>query len=100
MDEIVTSKRDDLAHAKQDRDAFRADNLRLRQKSGILGNDVLLRDYEYRKVRNMCGTVLTIQKDEVDVLKTNLESLKDKQSALTKNAWQYKRKILKVQSNS
>ena len=31
------------------RDALRIENVKLRQKSGLLGNEPLLRDYEVRK---------------------------------------------------
>ncbi|KAM6949034.1 cilia- and flagella-associated protein 184 [Aplochiton taeniatus] len=59
----VARKRDVLTRTKQARDGLRADNLRLRQRSGLLGNETLLRDFE-EKV------------DASDVLEQRLEGLK------------------------
>ena len=42
-------KRDILTRTKQVRDALRIENVKLRQKCGLLGNEPLLRDYEQRK---------------------------------------------------
>ena len=42
-------KRDILTRNKQVRDAMRIENVKLRQKCGLLGNEPLLRDYEQRK---------------------------------------------------
>ena len=51
-------KRDVLTRTKQVRDALRMDNLKLKQKCGLLGNESLLRDFEYRKdeVMSRCTT--------------------------------------------
>lgn len=48
MEAAVARARDSLTRAKRARDRVRADNLRLRQRSGLLGNSVLLRDMEER----------------------------------------------------
>jgi hypothetical protein len=50
VDGDVSDARDRLAGYKQERDLLRAENLQLRQKSGLLGNKALLRDFEVRKV--------------------------------------------------
>lgn len=42
----VAQKRDTLTRTKQARDSLRMDNLRLRQRCGLLGNETLLRDFE------------------------------------------------------
>eukprot|EP00002_Diphylleia_rotans_P021843 TRINITY_DN4261_c0_g2_i1.p1 TRINITY_DN4261_c0_g2~~TRINITY_DN4261_c0_g2_i1.p1 ORF type:complete len:631 (-),score=212.53 TRINITY_DN4261_c0_g2_i1:818-2710(-) len=46
----VAAHRDLLSKAKKDRDQLRMDNMRLRQQSGLVGADDLLRDFEQRKV--------------------------------------------------
>ncbi|CAB3994329.1 Hypothetical predicted protein [Paramuricea clavata] len=61
VDANVAQKRDILTRTKQARDALRIDNVKLRQKCGLLGNEPLLRDYEERKdesylsLRQQCG---------------------------------------------
>ncbi|KAK3607426.1 hypothetical protein CHS0354_035120 [Potamilus streckersoni] len=73
-------KRDVLSRTKQARDALRIDNQRLRQSSGLLGNEPLLRDFEE-------------QKDEGDELRHKLEQLKRDHAELTLNCSQVRRKI-------
>jgi hypothetical protein len=46
----VGQRRDSLSSLKQRRDVVRAENVELKQKSGLLGNDDLLRDFEKRQV--------------------------------------------------
>ena len=46
---FLLQKRDILTRNKQVRDAMRIENVKLRQKCGLLGNEPLLRDYEQRK---------------------------------------------------
>ena len=46
---LLFQKRDILIRTKQVRDALRIENVKLRQKCGLLGNEPLLRDYEQRK---------------------------------------------------
>ncbi|XP_063779871.1 coiled-coil domain-containing protein 96 [Pseudophryne corroboree] len=46
VEALVASKRDILTKTKQARDSLRMDNLKLKQKCGLLGNKVLLRDFE------------------------------------------------------
>ncbi|XP_019613905.1 PREDICTED: coiled-coil domain-containing protein 96-like isoform X1 [Branchiostoma belcheri] len=85
VEELVAKKRDVLSRTKQARDALRIDNMRLRQKSGLLGNEPLLRDYEERR-------------DEGDGLKFRLENLKMKHTELTMDLNGVKRKIDQVRS--
>ncbi|XP_066292711.1 cilia- and flagella-associated protein 184-like isoform X2 [Branchiostoma lanceolatum] len=85
VEEHVAKKRDILSRTKQARDALRIDNMRLRQKSGLLGNEPLLRDYEERR-------------DEGDGLKFRLENLKMKHTELTMDLNGVKRKIDQVRS--
>lgn len=42
-------KRDHLTRMKQARDALRTDNIRLRQKGGLVCHSALLRDFEERR---------------------------------------------------
>ena len=46
----VIAKRDTVASLKQSRDTLRTENFDLKQKSGLIGSDDLLRDFEKRKV--------------------------------------------------
>ncbi|XP_036407700.1 coiled-coil domain-containing protein 96 [Megalops cyprinoides] len=46
VDAVVASRRDALNKTKQARDGLRAENLQLRQRCGLLGNETLLRDFE------------------------------------------------------
>ena len=46
---FLFQKRDILTRTKQVRDALRIENVKLRRKCGLLGNEPLLRDYEQRK---------------------------------------------------
>ena len=45
---FLLQKRDLLTRTKQVRDALRMENLKLKQKCGLLGNESLLRDFEER----------------------------------------------------
>ncbi|KAK7507293.1 hypothetical protein BaRGS_00001228 [Batillaria attramentaria] len=76
----VAQKRDILSRTKQARDSLRIDNQRLRQNSGLLGNEPLLRDFEERK-------------DEGDHLREKLDRLKMQHAELTLNCNQVRRKI-------
>ncbi|XP_064406666.1 coiled-coil domain-containing protein 96-like [Halichondria panicea] len=52
MDTVVAKSRDHLTRLKQARDLLRMDNTRLKQRGGLVGHKVLLRDYEERKGEN------------------------------------------------
>lgn len=76
----VANKRDILSRTKQSRDALRHDNGKLQQKCGLLGNQLLLRDYEE-------GT------DESNELSFQLEQLKRTHAELTLSINGVKKKI-------
>ncbi|XP_048575975.1 coiled-coil domain-containing protein 96 [Nematostella vectensis] len=76
----AAQKRDILTRTKQVRDALRIENVKLRQKCGLLGNEPLLRDYEVRK-------------DQSDDLNATIENLKMRHAALTMNCAGVRRKI-------
>ncbi|XP_059141708.1 coiled-coil domain-containing protein 96-like isoform X2 [Physella acuta] len=76
----LARSRDILSRTKQARDALRIDNQKLRQNSGLLGNEPLLRDFE-------------CQKDEASELNSKLESLQMKHADLTLSCNQVRRKI-------
>lgn len=46
LEATVSRKRDRLTRTKQARNSLLEDNLRLKERRGLLGNWVLLRDYE------------------------------------------------------
>ena len=50
MDDSVTELRDKLTKAKKARDALRNENAMLKQKQGFIGSDLLVSDFESRKV--------------------------------------------------
>ncbi|XP_046855010.1 coiled-coil domain-containing protein 96-like isoform X2 [Xenia sp. Carnegie-2017] len=83
VDACVAQKRDILTRTKQARDALRIDNVKLRQKCGLLGNEPLLRDYEERR-------------DESIILQKQVENLKLKHAELTMNANGVKKKIEEI----
>ena len=78
-------KRDILSRTKKARDSLRIDNQKLRQKSGLLGNTPLLRDFEERK-------------DEGDQLRAKLERLKRQHAELTLSCSGVRRKIEEARS--
>lgn len=65
---------------KQSRDSLRSDNGRLRQNSGLLGNAVLLRDFENCVDKN-------------DSLESQIEQLKRKHAELILDSKGIKQKI-------
>ncbi|CAL1542835.1 unnamed protein product [Lymnaea stagnalis] len=76
----LAKSRDILSRTKQARDALRIDNQKLRQNSGLLGNEPLLRDFE-------------LQKDEAVELASKLDQLKMKHAEMTLTCNQVRRKI-------
>ncbi|XP_040191319.1 coiled-coil domain-containing protein 96 [Rana temporaria] len=70
IEALVAHKRDILTRTKQARDSLRMDNLNLKQKCGLLGNETLLRDFE-EKV------------DATEELRQKLEDLKRRHAELT-----------------
>ncbi|RDD40624.1 Coiled-coil domain-containing protein 96 [Trichoplax sp. H2] len=81
----VAQKRDILSRNKQVRDALRIENVKLREKCGLLGNEPLLRDYEEKK-------------DEGDYLLMRLEQLKMTHAELTLKCNGVRQKIEQARS--
>lgn len=84
-DEQVKKNRDILNRIKQSRDALRVDNGKLKQNSGLLGNTVLLRDFEE------CV-------DQNDNLESQIEYLKRKHAELILNSKGIKQKIAQTKT--
>ncbi|XP_074085932.1 cilia- and flagella-associated protein 184 [Macrotis lagotis] len=80
LDAQVAQRRDALTKTKMARDSLRADNVRLHQKCGLLGKEVLLRDLE-QKV------------DQMELLSRRLEALKHRHAGLTLACTGLQRKI-------
>ncbi|XP_022362098.1 coiled-coil domain-containing protein 96 isoform X1 [Enhydra lutris kenyoni] len=76
----VALKRDILTRTKQARDSLRADNIKLNQKCGLLGKELLLRDME-EKV------------DRTEALNQRIESLKRHHAGLTMSCRGVRQKI-------
>ncbi|XP_034861243.1 coiled-coil domain-containing protein 96 [Mirounga leonina] len=76
----VALRRDILTRTKQVRDSLRADNIKLNQKCGLLGKELLLRDME-EKV------------DRTEVLNQRIEYLKRHHAGLTMSCRGVKQKI-------
>ncbi|XP_020847723.1 cilia- and flagella-associated protein 184, partial [Phascolarctos cinereus] len=80
VDAQVAQKRDILTKTKKARDSLRVDNVKLHQKCGLLGKEVLLRDLE-QKV------------DQTELLSQRLETLKRQHAGLTLTCKGLKQKI-------
>lgn len=80
VESLVAQNRDILTRTKQARDKLRIDNQRLQQKCGLLGNTLLLRDFE-EKV------------DAAEILKKKLEILKRHHAGLSLTCNGIKKKI-------
>ncbi|ETE61696.1 Coiled-coil domain-containing protein 96, partial [Ophiophagus hannah] len=80
VESLVAQNRDILTRTKQARDRLRIDNQRLQQKCGLLGNTLLLRDFE-EKV------------DAAEILKKKLEILKRHHAGLSLTCNGIKKKI-------
>ena len=76
----IQQERDVLNKIKQSRDLLRVDNLRLKQNSGLLGNAILLRDFEECVDKN-------------DTIESQIELLKRKHAELVLNSKGLKQKI-------
>ncbi|XP_043401752.1 coiled-coil domain-containing protein 96 [Chelonia mydas] len=85
IEALVAQKREILTRTKQARDSLRVQNLKLRQKCGLLGSEVLLRDFE-NKV------------DAAEVLSQQLEMLKRHHAGLTLTCKAIKKKIKEAKS--
>lgn len=80
VEALVAQKRDLLTRTKQIRDRLRIDNEKLHQKCGLLGNRLLLRDFENKT-------------DASEILAKKLEKLKHQHAGLTLACQGVKKKI-------
>lgn len=80
VEATVARKRDLLTRTKQARNSLQRDNLRLKEQRGLLGNRVLLRDFE--------DTV-----DASDHLEERLENLKDTQAEIVFRCGRWKKRL-------
>lgn len=76
-----------LNKIKQSKDSMRVDNARLKQKSGLLGNNVLLRDFED------CV-------DKSESLEAQIEQLKRRHAGLMLESKSIKQKVNQVKAAS
>ncbi|XP_073504066.1 cilia- and flagella-associated protein 184 [Phyllobates terribilis] len=83
VEALVGNKRDILTKTKQARDSLRMDNLKLKEKCGLLGNKVLLRDFEDKV-------------DAAEELRQTLENLKRRHAELTLSSKGLEKKINEV----
>ncbi|XP_016386194.1 cilia- and flagella-associated protein 184 [Sinocyclocheilus rhinocerous] len=79
-DTLVALKREVLTRTRQARDGLRADNLKLQQRCGLLGNTTLLQDFEEKVDTSEC-------------LQQRLEMLKRRHAELTLKCAGVKQKI-------
>ncbi len=79
-DALVALKREVLTRTRQARDGLRADNLKLQQRCGLLGNTTLLQDFEEKVDTSEC-------------LQQRLEMLKRRHAELTLKCAGVKQKI-------
>ncbi|XP_075606891.1 cilia- and flagella-associated protein 184 [Balearica regulorum gibbericeps] len=85
IETVLSQKRDILTKTKQARDRLRRNNLKLQQKCELLGNKILLRDFE--------ETV-----DTVELLSQRLETLKRHHAALILTCRGIQKKIKEANS--
>ncbi|NXX62782.1 CCD96 protein, partial [Scopus umbretta] len=87
IETVLSQKRDVLTKTKQARDRLWRENLKLQQKCGLLGNEILLRDFE-EKV------------DTVELLSQQLETLKCHHAGLILTCREIQKKIKEANSSS
>ncbi|XP_061849202.1 coiled-coil domain-containing protein 96 [Colius striatus] len=81
----LSQKRDLLTKAKQARDRLRRNNVQLQQKCGLLGDEVLLRDFEEKA-------------DTAELLSQRLETLQQRHAALVLACRRMQKKIKEASS--
>ncbi|XP_075565985.1 cilia- and flagella-associated protein 184 [Pelecanus crispus] len=86
VETVLSHKRDILTKTKQARDRLRRDNLKLQQKCGLLGHEILLRDFE-EKV------------DTAELLSQRLETLKCHHAGLILTCRGIQKKIREAKSS-
>ena len=74
LDGELTAERDQLAKAKREREKCRNENSKLQGEQGFVNNDMLVQDYERRKIliREMkakCGELQATYVNITDVIK-------------------------------
>ena len=73
LDVELTEERDGLTKSKRERDRLRKDNSKLKQRQGFVDSDLLVQDFEQRKI-------------DMEALSSRLQELKDRQRALLTTA--------------
>ncbi|XP_074721028.1 cilia- and flagella-associated protein 184 [Strix uralensis] len=86
IETVLSQERDVLTKTKQARDRLRRNNLKLQQKCGLLGNEILLRDFE-EKV------------DTAELLSQQLETLKHHHAGLILTCRGIQKKIREANSS-
>ncbi|KAM6071918.1 cilia- and flagella-associated protein 184 [Theristicus caerulescens] len=86
IETVLSQKRDILTKTKQARDRLRRNNLELQQKRGLLGNEILLWDFE-EKV------------DTIELLSQRLETLKHRHAGLILTCRGIQKKIKEANSS-
>lgn len=80
VEAMVARRRDLLTRIKQARNSLQKDNLRLKENQGLLGNRVLLRDFE--DTTDTCA-----------YLEERLENLKDQQAEIVFSSGRWRKKL-------
>ena len=80
VEATLARKRDLLTRTKKTRNSLQSDNLRLKERRGLLGNRVLLRDFE--------DTV-----DASDHLEKHLEGLKSQKAEIILSCGRWRKKL-------
>merc|ERR1719231_963710 len=75
LDTDLTQERDVLTKAKRERDGLRTENGALKQKQGFVNSDLLVQDFEQRKV-------------DMEQMHARLGELKNRHEVLTRNMYQ------------
>ncbi|PKU36601.1 coiled-coil domain-containing protein 96 [Limosa lapponica baueri] len=86
IETVLSQKRDILTRTKQVRDRLRRNNLKLQQKCGLLGNEILLRDFEEKM-------------DTAELLSRRLETLKRHHAGLILTRRGIQKKIREANSS-
>ncbi|XP_074004352.1 cilia- and flagella-associated protein 184 [Numenius arquata] len=86
IETVLSQKRDILTRSKQVRDRLRRNNLKLQQQCGLLGNEILLRDFEEKM-------------DTAELLSQRLETLKHHHAGLILTRRGIQKKIREANSS-
>jgi hypothetical protein len=73
LDVDLTKERDGLTKSKRERDRLRKDNSKLKQRQGFVNSDLLVQDFEQRKI-------------DMEALSSRLQELKDRQRSLLQSS--------------